>query len=95
MGYNAVLIDGFGIVAVAAAWLLRHSVLPLGWRRSQSALSALLFVGAENTTNGRCRVPILSHRIHGPHPAHHAIVELRGAFERMQRQLQAVLPRND
>jgi hypothetical protein len=24
MGYNAVLIDGFGIVAVAAAWLLCH-----------------------------------------------------------------------
>jgi hypothetical protein len=86
-------------VAVAAAWLLYHFsgytvaawVAPL----AISTFCFRLFVGAENTTNVRFRVPILSHRIHGPHPAHHAIVELRGAFERMQRQLQAVLPRND
>jgi hypothetical protein len=99
MGYNAVLIGGFGIVAVAATWLLCHFsgytvaawVAPL----VVSTFCFGPFVGAENTTNGRFRVPILSHRIHGPHPANHAIVELRGAFERMQRQLQAVLPRND
>jgi hypothetical protein len=81
MGYNAALIGGFGIVAVAAAWLLcsfsGYTVAAWVAPLAISTFCFRLFVGA---TNVRFRVPILSHRIHGPHPAHHAIVELRGAF---------------
>ena len=52
-----------------------------------------LFVGAENTTGGRFRVPFISHHMHSPHLAHRSVIaELRGDFERMQGRLKAVLP---
>ncbi len=98
MGHNAALIGGLGIVAVAAAWLLCHLsgytvaawVAPL----AITTFCLGLFVGAENTTNGRFRLPVLAHLMHSPHLTHRSvIVELRGAFERMQGQLKAVLPR--
>ena len=97
MGYNAVLIGGVGLAASIAAWLLcRLSGYTVAAWVAPLAISTFclgLFVGAENTTRGRFRVPFLSHHIHSPHLAHRSvIVELRGAIERMQGQLRAVLP---
>ena len=67
-----------------------------GYRITADCSSAFclgLFVGAENTTGGRFRVPSVSHHMHSPHLAHRSvIVELRGALERMQGQFKAVLP---
>ena len=95
MVHNAVLIGGVGLVArsppgssvggyTVAAW-----VAPL----AISAFCLGLFVGAENTTGGRFRVPSVSHHMHSPHLAHRSvIVELRSALERMQGQFKALLP---
>jgi hypothetical protein len=61
-----------------------------GAARNQRFLS---WVGAENTTSGRFRVPSVTHHMHSPHLAHRSvIVELRGALERMQGQFKALLP---
>jgi hypothetical protein len=99
MGYNAAWIGGFGLVAAVAAWLLcRLSGYAVAAWVAPLAISTFclgLFVGAENTTNGRFRVPLLSHHhIHSPrHLVYRStIIELRGAFERMRAQLGAVLP---
>ena len=97
MVHNAVLIGGVGLVASVAAWLLcRLSGYTVAAWVAPLAISAFclgLFVGAENTTRGRFRVPFLSHHMHSPHLAHRSvIVELRGALERMQGQFKAVLP---
>jgi|ERR1700733_2108142 hypothetical protein len=97
MVHNAVLIGGVGLIASVAAWLLcRLSGYTVAAWVAPLAISAFclgLFVGAENTTRGRFRVPFLSHRIHSPHLAHRSvIVELHAALERMQGQLRAVLP---
>ena len=97
MVHNAVLIGGVGLIASVAAWLLcRLSGYTVAAWVAPLAISAFclgLFVGAENTTGGRFRVPFLSHHIHGPHLAHRSvIVELHAALERMQGQLRAVLP---
>ena len=97
MGHNAVLIGGVALVASVAAWLLcRLSGYTVAAWVAPLAISAFclgLFVGAENTTRGRFRVPYLSHHVHSPHLVHRSvIVELRGALERMQGQLRAVLP---
>jgi hypothetical protein len=97
MEHNAVLIGGAGLVASVAAWLLcRLSGYTVAAWVAPLAISAFclgLFVGAENTTSGRFRVPSLSHHMHSPHLAHRSvIVELRGALERMQGQFKALLP---
>ena len=97
MAHNAVLIGGVGLAMSVAAWLLcRLSGYTVAAWVAPLAISAFclgLFVGAENTTRGRFRVPYLSHHMHSPHLAHRSvIVELRGALERMQGQLRAVLP---
>ena len=97
MVHNAVLIGGVGLVASVAAWLLcRLTGYTVAAWVAPLAISALclgLFVGAENTTRGRFRVPYLSHHMHSPHLAHRSvIVELRGALERIQGQFKAVLP---
>ena len=80
-----------------AAWLLcRLSGYAVAAWVAPLAISTFclgLFVGAENTTGGRFRVPFVSHHTHGPHLAHRSIVvELRSDFERMREQLKAVLP---
>jgi hypothetical protein len=97
MEHNAVLIGGAGLVASLAAWLLcRLSGYTVAAWVAPLAITAFclgLFVGAENTTSGRLRVPSLSHHMHSPHLAHRSvIVELRGALERMQGQFKALLP---
>ncbi len=97
MGHNAALIGGVWIMTTVAAWLLcRVSGYTVAAWVAPLAISTFclgLLVGAENTTNGRFRVPLLSHYIRSPHLAHPSvIVELRGAFEQMQRQLKSVLP---
>ena len=94
MVHNAVLIGGVGLVASVAAWLLcRLSGYTVAAWVAPLAISAFclgLFVGAENTTGGRFRVP---YHMHSPHLAHRSvIVELRGALERMQGQFKALLP---
>jgi hypothetical protein len=97
MEHNAVLIGGVGLVASVAAWLpCRLTGYTVAARVAPLAISAFclgLFVGAENTTKGRFRVPFLSHHMHSPRLAHRSvIVELRGALERMQGRFKAVLP---
>ena len=97
MGHNAVLIGGVGLVASVAAWLLcRLSGYTVAAWVAPLAISTFclgLFVGAENTTGGRFRVPFLSHHMHSPRLAHRSvIVELRSDFDRMRGQLKAVLP---
>ena len=97
MGHNAVLIGGVWLVASVGSWLLcRWSGYTVAAWVAPLAISTFclgLFVGAENTTGGRFRVPYLSHHVHSPHLAHHsAIVELRGALERAQGQLKALPP---
>ena len=97
MGHNAVLIGGVWLVASVGAWLLcRWTGYAVAAWVAPLAISAFclgLFVGAENTTKGRFRIPFLSHHMHSPHLAHRSvIVELRGALERMQGQFKAVLP---
>ena len=97
MVHNAILIGGVALVASVAAWLLCHlSGYTIAAWVAPLAISAFclgLFVGAENTTGGRFRVPYLTHHVHSPHLVHRSvIVELRGALERMQGQLRAVLP---
>ncbi len=98
MGHNAALIGGVWIVAAVAAWLLcrlsGYTVAAWVAPLTISAFCLGLFVGAENTTNGRFKLPVLSHHMHSPYLAHRSVVvELRRAFERMQDQLKAVLPR--
>jgi len=97
MGHNAVLNGGVGLVSSVAAWLLcRLSGYTVAAWVAPLAISTFclgLFVGAENTTGGRFRVPFLSHHIHSPRLAHRSvIVELRSDFDRMRGQLKAVLP---
>jgi hypothetical protein len=97
MGHDAVLIGGVGLVASVAAWLLcRLSGYAVAAWVAPLAISTFclgLFVGAENTTGGRFRVPFVSHHIHGPQLAHRSVVvELRSDFERLREQLKAVLP---
>jgi hypothetical protein len=95
MAHNAVLIGGVGLAMSVAAWLLcRLSGYTVAAWVAPLAISAFclgLFVGAENTTSGRFRVPSVSQ--HSPHLAHRSvIVELRSALERMQGQFKALLP---
>ena len=97
MGHNAVLIGGVGLVSSVAAWLLcRLSGYTVAAWVAPLAISTFclgLFVGVENTTGGRFRVPFLSHHMYSPHLAHRSvIVELRSDFDRMRGQLKAVLP---
>ena len=97
MGHNAVLIGGVGLVSSVAAWLLcRLSGYTVAAWVAPLAIGTVclgLFVGAENTTGGRFRVPFVSHHMHSPHLAHRSvIVELRSDFDRMRGQLKAVLP---
>jgi len=97
MGHNAVLIGGVGLVASVAAWLLcRLSGYTVAAWVAPLAIGTFclgLFVGAENTTGGRFRVPFISHHMHSPHLAHRSVIaELRGDFERMRGRLKAVLP---
>jgi hypothetical protein len=97
MGHNAVFIGGVGLVASVAAWLVcRLSGYNVAAWVAPLAISTFclgLFVGAENTTGGRFRVPFVSHHMHSPHLAHRSVVaELRGDFERMRGQLKAMLP---
>ena len=97
MGHNAVLIGGVGLVASVAAWLLcRLSGYTVAAWAAPLAICTFclgLFVGAENTTGGRFRVPFLSRHMHSPHLAHRSVIaELRGDFERMRGQIKAVLP---
>src|SRR5215467_2948888 len=97
MGHNAILIGGVGLVASVTAWLLcRLSGYPVAAWVAPLAISTFcngLFVGAENTTAGRFRVPFVSHHMHSPHLAHRSvIVELRGDFDRMRGRLKGVLP---
>ena len=97
MGHNAVLIGGVGLVSSVAAWLLcRLSGYTVAAWVAPLAISTFclgLFVGAENTTGGRFRVPFVFHHVHGPHLARRSVVvELRSDFERLREQLKAVLP---
>jgi hypothetical protein len=97
MWHNFVLIVGWGLAAAVAAWLLcRFSGYTVAAWVAPLAIGAFclgLFVGAENTTHGRFRVPVLFHHPHPPHLAHRSVVaELRAALERMQGNLKAVLP---
>jgi hypothetical protein len=97
MGHNAILIGGTGLVGSVAAWLLcRLSGYPVAAWVAPLAIGTFclgLFIGAENTTRGRFRVPFASHHMHSPHLAHRSvIVELRGDFERMRGQLKSMLP---
>jgi hypothetical protein len=97
MGHNAVLIGGVGLVASVAAWLLcRLSGYTVAAWVAPLAISTFclrLFVGAENTTGGRFKVPFVSHKMHSPHLAHRSVIaEVRGDFERMREQLKAMLP---
>ena len=96
MGHNAVLIGGVGLVASVAAWLIcRLSGYTIAAWVAPLAIGTFclgLFVGTENTTAGRFRVPFIAHHVHSPHLAHRSvIVELRGDFERMWGQLKAML----
>ena len=79
-----------------AAWLLcRLSGYTVAAWVAPLAISAFclgLFVGAENTTSGRFRVPSVSHHMHSPHLAHRSVIVDRGALERMQGQFKALLP---
>jgi len=84
-------------VASVAAWLLcRLSGYTVAAWVAPLAIGTFclgLFVGAENTTGGRFRVPFISHHMHSPHLAHRSVIaELRGDFERMRERLKAVLP---
>jgi hypothetical protein len=97
MGHNALLIGGVGLAASVAAWFLcRWSGYTVASWVAPLAIGAFcvgLFVGAENTTKGRFRVPLVSHRVHSPQLARRSVIaELRGDFERMRGQLKAVLP---
>jgi hypothetical protein len=97
MGHNALLIGGVGLAASVAAWLLcRFSGYTVAAWVAPLAIGAFclgLFIGAENTTRGRFRVPLVSHHVHSPHLAHRSVTaELRGDFERMKGQFKAMLP---
>jgi hypothetical protein len=97
MGHNAVFIGGFWLVASVAAWVVcRLSGYTVAAWVAPLAISTFclgLFVGAENTTGGKFRVPIAFHRMHSPHLAQRsAIVELRNDFQRFREQLKAMLP---
>jgi hypothetical protein len=97
MGHNAILIGGLGLAASVAAWLLcRLSGYTVAAWVAPLAIGAFcvgLFLGAENTTRGRIRVPLVSHHVHSPHLAHRSVTaELRGDFERLKGRLKAVLP---
>ena len=87
----------FPLSASVAAWLLcRLTGCTVAAWVAPLAIGAFclgLFVGAENTTRGRFRVPSLSHHMLSPRLAHRSvIVELRAALERMQGQFKALLP---
>jgi hypothetical protein len=75
MWHNLTLIGGVWIVAAIAAWLLcrwrGYSVATWAVPLAISAFCLGLFVGAENTTKGRFKVPLLSlHHAHR-HLGHH------------------------
>ena len=97
MGHNPVLIGGVGFVASVAAWLLcclsGYTVAAWVAPLAISTFCLGLFIGAENTTGGRFRVPFVSHHVHNPHLAHRSVIaELRGDFERLRGQLKTKLP---
>ena len=94
MWHNVVWIGGFGLVAAVAAWLLCHlsgySVAAWVAPLAIGMFCLGLYVGIESTVNGRFRVPLLGHHIHGPHLAHRSVfAELHGVLERVK----GVLPR--
>jgi hypothetical protein len=96
MWHNAILIGGFGVVASVAAWLLcRWSGYTVAAWVAPLAIGTFclgLFVAAENTTNGRFRVPLPArHSMHAPRTVP-VITELRGVLHRMQAHLKAALP---
>ena len=75
MWHNLTLIGGVWIVAVLAAWLLcrwrGYSAATWAAPLAISAFCLGLFIGAENTTKGRFKVPLLSlHHTHR-HLGHH------------------------
>jgi hypothetical protein len=93
MWHNAVSIGGFGTVVAVVAWLVCHwSGYTVAAWVAPLAIGTFclgLYVGVENTVNGRLRVPLLVHYMHGPHLAHRSVIaELHGVFDRVK----AVLP---
>ena len=62
MWHNLVWIGGIWLVALVFAWLICHwrGYNAAGWAVAISAFCLGLFVGAENTTHGRFKVPFLS-----------------------------------
>lgn len=72
MWHNLVWIGGIWLVALVFAWLICHwrGYNAAAWAFAISAFCLGLFVGAENTTHGRFKVPFLSGH-HHRHLIHH------------------------
>ena len=73
MWHNLVWIGGIWLVALVFAWLICHwrGYNAAAWAFTISAFCLGLLVGAENTTNGKFKVPFLSGQ-HHRHLIHHA-----------------------
>ena len=72
MLHNLVWIGGIWVVALVFVWLICHwrGYNVAAWAFTISAFCLGLFVGAENTTHGRFKVPFLSDH-HHRHFTHH------------------------
>jgi hypothetical protein len=66
MWHNLVWIGGIWLIALVFAWLICHwrGYNAAAWAFTISAFCIGLFVGAENTTHGRFKVPFLSGHHH-------------------------------
>jgi hypothetical protein len=75
MSHNLTLIGGAWLVATIITWLVcrwrGYTVAVLAAPHTISAFCLGLFIGAENTSKGRFRVPFLSHHMHRPHLVAH------------------------
>jgi hypothetical protein len=75
MGHNVALIGGSWLATTIAVWLLcrwrGYTVAAWVAPLTISAFCLGLFIGVENTTKGRFKVPFLSAH-HHRHLAHHA-----------------------
>jgi hypothetical protein len=72
MWHNLVWIGGIWLVALVIAWLICHwrGYNAAAWAFTISAFCLGLFVGAENTTHGRFKLPFLWGH-HHRHLIHH------------------------
>jgi hypothetical protein len=75
MSHNITLIGGAWLLATIIIWLVcrwrGYTVAVWAAPLTISAFCLGLFIGAENTSKGRFKVPFLSHHMHRPHLVAH------------------------